>query len=531
MREQLTGTGALLRFALRLDRVRIPVWVIAIGVGVWASVIALEESYPTPESLASRAALMSSPATIVMTGPAFALDDYTFGAMLANELYLYVLITVAIMSILLTVRHTRAEEESGRLELLRSLPVGRFAPVTAAILAVAIANLLAGLATALGLVAGGMDAVESIAFGLGTAVTGLVFASITTVIAQISEHARTVTGAASGVLAAAFLVRGVGDVIENEGSWLSWFSPFAWAQQTRVFVELRWWPLAVSIGAVVILFGLAFALARRRDLGAGLRAPRPGPAHASRALLTPWGLADRLLRGTVIVTTLGTMFFGVAMGSLASYLDDMFEGNPALAEWIAIEGTDLTGEFAVVILSYVLIAPIILSVSSILRLKSEEESGRLAELLVAGRSRSALLVGWLAAVVVHTVVATLLLGLSVGAGVALGADEPERIGELILAAALHLPAIVLIAAVAVALYGLLPRLTGGAWLLVTWVLLVLFLGELLDLPEWVMNLSPLTHTPAIPMEEAEPGPIAVMSGLAVLLGVAGVLGFRHRDIG
>lgn len=362
-----TGLGTLLWLRLRLDRLRIPVWVLAIALGVWASVLSLVEAYPTAESLQARAALLGNPATVLMTGPAFSLEQYTFGAMVANELYLYVLVTAAIMSILLTVRHTRGEEEAGRLELLQALPVGRFASAMAALLTVALANLLVGAGTAAGLIAAELAALDSVAFALGTALIGMVFASITVLVAQLSEHARTVVGVSSGALASAFLVRGVGDVLESQGSWLSWFSPLAWAQKTRVFVDLRWWPLLPAVALVLVALAIAYLLARRRDLGAGLVTSRAGRPNASAWLMAPWGLADRLLRTNVIVTTLGTMFFAVAMGSLATNLDDFLAENPALKDWISIEGSDLTGEFAGVILSYVMLAPIILAVAAVVR--------------------------------------------------------------------------------------------------------------------------------------------------------------------
>src|SRR5690606_27417110 len=100
--------------------------------------------YPDQASLDARAALLDNPAAIVMSGPLFALEHYTLGAMVANELMLYVLVAVAIMGILLMVRHTRAEEEAGRLELLRSRPVGRHAAPTAAFIAVTVATVLVG---------------------------------------------------------------------------------------------------------------------------------------------------------------------------------------------------------------------------------------------------------------------------------------------------------------------------------------------------------------------------------------------------
>src|SRR5690625_5881673 len=81
------------------------------------------------------------------------------------------------------------------------------------------------------------------------------------------------------------MVRGVGDVIERQGSWLSWFSPCAWAQQTRVYVDLRWWPLMVSFAVIVAGLVIAGALSRRRDVGGGLRPASAGPEQASSVLL------------------------------------------------------------------------------------------------------------------------------------------------------------------------------------------------------------------------------------------------------
>ena len=43
---------------------------------------------------------------------------------------------VALMSMFIVGRHTRAEEQNGRSELIGAAPVGRFAPVTAALIVV-----------------------------------------------------------------------------------------------------------------------------------------------------------------------------------------------------------------------------------------------------------------------------------------------------------------------------------------------------------------------------------------------------------
>ena len=124
-----------------------------------------------------------------------------------------------------------------------------------------VAKLIAlGAAVASGMLIGGGGTSDSLALGLATALTGLVFGAVTAVTAQLTEHAGTASGTALGILALAFMVRGIGDVIERDGSWLSWFSPLAWAQQTRAFVDLRWWPLLVSLAAVAVPWALAAAV-------------------------------------------------------------------------------------------------------------------------------------------------------------------------------------------------------------------------------------------------------------------------------
>ncbi|WP_418607545.1 ABC transporter permease [Georgenia sp. SUBG003] len=529
-REPWTGTGYLLPLNLRLDRVRILVWTVAVGLLVAGSVVSLEETYPTAESLQARAALLSNPSAVMMTGPAFALDNYTFGAMVASELSLYLLVAVAIMSVLLVVRHTRAEEESGRLEVVRALPVGRFAPATAALATVAVADLVVGAVITLALVGTGMEVAGSVALGAASALTGLVFGAVAGVTAQLTEHARAASGAALGVLAVAFLVRGVGDVIDNQGSWLSWLSPLAWAQQTRLYVDLRWWPLAVSAATALLLLTVAVVLAQRRDLGAGLRAPRPGPAAASAALLSPAALTRRLLASSFVGWTAGMFFFAIAFGALANSLEDMVDDIPDLGEWIAVDLSDLTTSFAAAMLSFLMIAPVAFAVSAVLRLRAEEEAGRVEAVTVTGSSRPALLAGWLAVTAATAAVMVLMMGLGVGLGVAVATGDAGWVARMTGASLVYLPAVLLVAALAAALYGLAPRTAGLAWVVVVWMALTLFLGSLLGLPDWAMDLSPLTHTPLAPSEDVEATPLVAMGLGAAALAALGFVGFRRRDV-
>lgn len=526
----LTGLGSFVRLFGRISRRQIVLWVLAMVVIIAASVVALKEAYPDQRALDARAALLGNPSAVLMTGPAFSLDHYTLWAAVANELFLYVLIAGAIMSIVLTVRHTRTEEEAGRLELLRSLPTGRLAPPGAALLLVAIANLALGVAVSVGVLVTGAAVADGLALGAATALTGMVFAGIAAVAAQLTEHGGTASGLSLGALALAFLVRGVGDVIEAEGSWLSWFSPLAWAQQTRVFVDLRWWPLALSALALLALLVLAGHLSRRRDLGSGLRPAGAGPATASAALRGPAGLARRLLTPTMLVWTIGLFLFAIAFGSLASSLEDLADQVQALTDFAPIDLDDLTGSFTAYIVLMLALGPLGLIVAGVLRLRAEEQAGRLAGVLVAGTSRLGFTLRWVLVVALEACVLQVLLGLGTGLGVWQATGEASWVPETTLAALAYVPAIAVAGAVALALYGLGVRLAGLAWLMVVWAALDTFLGDLLGLPEWARGLSVLHHVPFAPTDDLEAAPLVVLSLLAIVLTAVALAAQRRRDL-
>src|SRR5699024_5556224 len=107
-------------------------------------------------------------------------------------------------------------------------------------------------------------------------------------------HGRTASGLALAVLGAAVVIRGAGDVMRQHGSWLSWFSPIAWVQQTRPFHDARWWPLLLGVVFSAAAVVLALLLQGRRDHGAGFLRPRSAAAAAPSWLRSPLTLSLRL---------------------------------------------------------------------------------------------------------------------------------------------------------------------------------------------------------------------------------------------
>ena len=67
----MTGTGALLRLALRLDRVRLAVWILVIAATPAATAANYQKLYPTVESLRAVSGIISNPSLVALSGPLF----------------------------------------------------------------------------------------------------------------------------------------------------------------------------------------------------------------------------------------------------------------------------------------------------------------------------------------------------------------------------------------------------------------------------------------------------------------------------
>jgi len=530
--ERLAGTGRLLRLALRRDRVRLTAWLLGVaGLTVYASA-ALETTYPTAADRQARGEVMSNPAAVMLSGPGYGLEDYTLGAMVANEVALTAMIAAAIMSVLLTVRHTRADEEDGRTELVGAGAVGRRAPLTAALALVGLADAAIALLVTAGLAGSGFAGADSLAVGAGIGLTGLVFGSVAAVTAQLTAYARAASGTALAVLATAAVVRGAGDVLREGGSALSWFSPIAWAQQTRAFVDLRWWPLALSAVLVAALVRTAYELVGRRDVGAGLVPPRPGPAAASARLTGVVALAGRLQRAAILGWGVAVLLLGVVYGSITDSVTDLLAENERVAEALeAIGGAgSLADSFAATIGLYLTLVVAAFAVSSVLRVHGEETAGRAGLMLAAAVDRRRLLGGSLAVTVAAAVLLTVVAGLGTGLAAAAVTGDADQLGRLFGAVLTPLPAVLVVAGVAAVLVGIAPGRAVLAWAAVAWVVLVGLFGPLLKLPEWVTRLSPFGWLPAVPAEPADPAPLVGLTLLAAALVAVALAGFRRRDL-
>ena len=531
-RHPYAGTQRLVALVLREDRLRIALWTLGLTATALFTVPSVESAYGGTQGALAWAEFAGNPAAVLINGPTFAPGNVTLGSMIASELGMMTSLAVAVMSILLVTRHTRAEEDTGRSDLVRSLGNGRFAPTVAALGSMVVANLVVATGLVLGLQGHGLPQLDTLAFGLSMAGAGIVFGALAAVTAQVADHARPATAMALTILGTSYVLRGIGDARDPvDGTALSWVSPLAWAQQMTPYIELRWWPLAVSLTTAALLVALASQLGARRDLGAGLVPTRAGPRHGARWLASPVGVAAHELRGDLIAWSAGLAGFALLFGTMTTTMEEAMSDVPMLREWMALDPGAVRESLLASMLSYFTLGTAAFAVSATLHVHHEEEAGTAATAIVDGPGRLRWLGSWVLVVVVATVVVQVLGAVGLGVGVAVDTGDWSVTLDLLGYSLVAVPAVLVFVGLTLALFGLVPRFVLLAWALVSWALFAMIFGALLDLPEWAMNLSPVEASPRVPLEDLAVTPLLVLLGIAVALGLAGVLGFRQRDVG
>ncbi|WP_339130600.1 ABC transporter permease [Streptomyces sp. f51] len=517
----LAGTGTLLRFALRRDRVTTPLWIGVTALMVLSLPASLKSVYSTPAERASLARQMLANNSLRATyGPVF---SDSLGGLTAWRIGAYAGVLAAIMSLTIVVRHTRDEEESGRQELVSAAMVGRRAPLTAALLAALVANGVLALLVTGGLA--GQGASGALALGLAIGGTGMVFATMAAIAAQLTESARLAKGLTGGLIGAAFVLRAAGDSATDDGSSvLTWISPVGWLENVRAYADERWWVLLLFVAAVAAQGATAYVLAGRRDVGMSFLPTRPGPATGR--LGSAGALAWRLQRGAVLGWSLGFLAAGAAFGAITKGAADLVGGNAKTREIVERMGgqAGITDAFLAAMVGMLGMVAALYIVSSVLRLHGEETSQRAEPLLATAVGR----LRWAGGHLVPAFGGTVLIMLLGGLGLALGYGS--AFGAVLGASLVQVPAVWTVGGLAVLLYGLSPRVARGAWAAAGLALLLGWIGPALKIPQAVMDLSPFGHLPKLPGGTMTWTPVLVLTAIAAALTTAGLACLRRRDM-
>lgn len=534
------GTRTFARLIMRRDRIKLPLQIVLFIGTLLAIVPLLKDVYGDDDSLRILYETFSAnPAGLFLTGP---IDAPTFGSLITLETLLWWGLALAFMNTLLVVRHTRQNEEMGAQELLLSGQASRYAGISAVLLVAFVLNIVIALGVGVGfaLLEPSWSVSQSMLYGVALGAFGMAWAAIATVFSQLFNSSRTTNGMLAAAIGLAFVLRGIGDFTGDIGSnglsqptWPSWLSPFGWMQQVRPLTFPEYWPLWLPFLCAAVSIGLAYLLVGKRDVGEGVLPARKGNTRASWILRRPLGLVLYLQKNVFIGWLVGVVVMGVTIGALVPEMSAIYNDSEELRVVLeAIGGHgDVVSSFLSAMLAIVVVMVVAYGIHGVSKLRAEEATGHLENILATKLSR----VWWLISNFLMVNLAGVLMlgfvGLLMAFTANLIGEFQVNVTEYLVAGFSYAPLLLFFTSVYVALFGIIPRLAG----LVTWtyfglVAFILWIGPILRLSDWIMDLSPMTHMASPPAQGIDTAPLTVLATASVILFLIGLLAWRQRDI-
>ncbi|HLP22592.1 MAG TPA: polyketide antibiotic transporter [Microbacteriaceae bacterium] len=531
----------LLRQRLRRDWRQLLMWIGGTGALAAASVSGVSQSFRTPADQSNLLiTVLANPIILVFRGLPSGPGDAAVALFLILP---FLALMAGFMSSFLAVRHTRAEEESGRAELVAAAGAGRFAPFVATVAHGILANLALAAVIAATFIGLGFGAEGSILSAAATGVVGVSALGVGLLAAELMPSSRAANSFAVWLLMAMYLLAGIGNAagvadverLRIESALPAWLSPFGWAEQSRPFADNEWWPLLLPTALAVVVILAATIVRARRDAGSSLFAERTGRADAGNMLSGVFGLAWRLNRAAIVGWAFGGLVTGALATKLASVIRDTATDNPTLERILqAITAhTDLQSAAVVVFFTMLGVLASAAAVQVIAKARQEEAHGTTELLWTSPVSR----VRWLGASL--TVAGIAIVGTCAAAlfGATLGLASQSNPSWAVLRDAAIVSAGEAVAAAVFAtltalVLVLLPRLTIGlGWGLVMAGMLVGLFGPLFGLDRAIVDLAPIASVATIDGDAIDwqnTGLFAGVVTVGVLLALALVRRREHQ---
>ena len=523
---------------VRRDRVNLPIWILGTAALLAVAAQSVGQEYGDEKGRASILAVaLATPALLALRGIP---NGPSLGSAVHFQSFAFLAVTIGLMNVFLATRHGRQDEERGRRELVLAGPVARLSPPVATLILGVVANALFVVLAIGGYVSAGVSSQGAVLSSVALGMTGLAFLALSMIAGELMQTSRGANGVGVVLVLGSYALRAAGDATGSvditkltlQPGWPSWISPIGWGQQTLAFTDNHWWPVAALAAPFVVAAAVALVIHSRRELGASIFVERSGRATALPILNSPFALAWRLQWPTIIPWATGSALLGLALGSLVTAIAHANFDSPGLAALIQSLGhtssTSLGTALIPVVMVFVGAVAAAAGVQAVLRLREEEAEGRLENLLAEPRSR----VSWMlsfAAVAALTVIIT-LGATAVTSGLSfIGTANPDAGWNAAGSALVQIPAALVFVGVTTLLVGLLPQAAIGLGWGVYGVLLVIGLfAKLLNLPDWLAKVSPISDVPSVPTHDWVP--TIIVAAVAVAATLIGAAAFRRRDL-
>lgn len=522
--------AALVRRAARDARAR------TIGFGyLFAAIsyvepIAYRHTYPTLLDRVKFAhSFANNKAVVLFYGKAY--DLLTVGGYSAWRVGGTLAIFAAVFGMLAAVRALRAEEESGRSEVLLAGVLTRGTMLAAAMSAIALGVVILWLGAFVGLLAGGLPARGSAFLSLAVVSVVPVFVGAGAVFSQMASTRRMAIELGGAVVGLSLLLRVIADTSGSAG-WVRWLTPLGWAEELRPFTGARPAVLLVPLAVSVALIVAAARVAAKRDIGTGLLASRDSSRPRLRLLSSATAQALRTERFGLLIWTGSAGALALVIGLVSASVSSLgISGQLRRVLEKLGAGSGLTPRAYIGLsFGFFALAVSLFVISQIAAARHEEADERLETLLAQPLSRRQWLAGRLALAVSGAAVVALSSALLGWAG-AVSQGVSLSLPRMLEAGANCLPVAMLFLGIAVLLYAVWPRASTG----IAYGLLVLayvweLVGSLLGAPTWLVHATPFAHVAAVPAVAFRPQAAVIMVAIGLAAGAVGILAFGRRDL-
>jgi ABC-2 type transport system permease protein len=440
-------------------------------------------------------------------------------------------ILAAVFGLLAAARALRAEEDTGRMELVLAGVVGRRTAFLSAMVAIAAGTAVLWFAEFVGFVVAGLAAGGSAYLALATMSVVPVCVGVGAVASQLAPTRRIALelgGAAVGLL---FLLRVIADTSSSVG-WLRWTTPLGWAEELRPFSGPRPLVLLLPVATSVLLLAAAARLAGGRDIGTGVLPSRDAAEPRLRLLSSPTAQALRSERGSLFAWTGSVAVFAFILGVVSQSVSSAGISKSLQREIARLGSGSIvtpTGYIAFVFIVFIL-AVSLFACAQVGAARHEEANEQLETLLALPVSRRRWLAGRLLLAGCGAAAISLTCGLFAWAG-ATSVGVHIALARTLEAGANCLPVALLFLGIAALAYAVLPRASAGiAYGLVTVTFLWQLVGSLLGAPHWLVDLTPFAHVGLVPAQPFRAGGATIMTGIGFVAALTAASTFRHRDL-
>jgi len=440
-------------------------------------------------------------------------------------------IAAAFYGLFAAVRALRAEEESGRTELVLAGVVDRRLLRLSAFAAIAAGILLLWVAELAGFLVAGLPVGSSAYLALATASVMPVCVGVGVVAGELAPTRRVAVELGGAVVAVLFLLRAIADTADGVG-WLRWATPLGWAEELRPFTGAEPVVLLLPLVATVVLLLVAARLAARRDVGTGLLPARDDADPRLRLLSSPALHALRTTQGALLTWIGCAAALGYVLGIVSNSISSA-DVSKSLEKQIAKFGagsiTTPSGYLGFVFILVVL-AVSLFACTQVGAARQEESEQQLETLLALPVGRRRWLAGRLAVAAGSAAVVSLAAGFFAWAGAGSGGTD-VGLWRLLEAGANALPAALLFLGIGALAYAVVPRASAAiAYGAVSAAFVWQLVASLVGAPGWLAGVTPFAHVGAVPAAPFRAGPAAVMLAIGLAAALTALAAFRRRDL-